>query len=347
MNKYYIARNYRSKFDAAGKAKMDCETILKRNGWINIGFKQTWISNAILGTTISALGITWALIRLKRKSTLCIQYPLSKFYRYVLCIARWKKCKIITIIHDSYALKDRKLSTIEEISILSKSDVLIVHNQPMKKWFIENNCNAKLIALGIFDYLHNPSAKQIRTPIDYKRYRIVFAGGIGGKKSFIYKFDNLSGTNFKLDVYGADFNKIYVKDKNNTMITYKGKYPSNEVIDHIDGDFGLVWYGDLLDTCGGLTAGKATAKYLKYNNPHKLSLYLQCDMPIIIWDKAAAAEFILENKIGIAVSSLYDMDIKLAELSKEEYKQFKANVSKIKDNLSKGYYLTSVINKIN
>ena len=83
---YYIARNYRSKFDAAGKAKMDCETILEETGWKNIGFKQTWISNPILGTVINVIGIIFALIRLKPKSTLCIQYPLHKFYNYILYV---------------------------------------------------------------------------------------------------------------------------------------------------------------------------------------------------------------------------------------------------------------------
>ena len=81
--KVYIARNYRSKFDAAGKAKMDCETILENNGWKNIGFKQTWIANSLIGTLISALGVTWALLRLQKGSTLCLQYPFNKFYQFI------------------------------------------------------------------------------------------------------------------------------------------------------------------------------------------------------------------------------------------------------------------------
>ncbi|WP_461634105.1 hypothetical protein [Labilibaculum euxinus] len=340
MNKYYIARNYRSKFDAAGKAKMDCETILKQNGWQNIGFNQTWISNAVLGTIISVVGITWALLRLKRKSILCLQYPLNKFYKYILWGARFKECKIITIVHDVYALKGRKLTTEQEIKMLSKSGVLILHNSSMRKWFEENSCSSKLVDLNIFDYLHTPTCEQKRTPVNYRDYRIVFAGGMGGKKSFIYKLDDFKRGNFRLDLYGVGFDDNCIKDKDNTILDYKGRFLSNEVIDYIDGDFGLVWYGDELDTCEGFTG-----QYLRYNNPHKLSLYVQCEMPIIIWDKAAMADFVIKNKIGITVSSLSELTYKMSLMTQNKFNEMKRNAIVVKKNLSEGYYLTVAIDE--
>ena len=340
MNKYYIARNYRSKFDAAGKAKMDCETILEKNGWKNIGFKQTWISNAILGTIISAVGITWALIRLKRKSILCLQYPLNKFYKYILWGAQLKKCRIVTIVHDVISLKGKFYYTEKEISILSKSECLILHNASMRKWFEENNVDARIVELDIFDYLHTPTANIPKNPVDYNEFRVVFAGGMGGKKSFIYELDSLERGNYKFDLYGVNFKKENIKDPNDTILDYKGFFPSNEVIDHIDGDFGLVWYGDALDSCDGMTG-----QYLKYNNPHKVSLYIQCEMPIIIWDKAAMADFVVENAIGIKVNSMYEIKTKLADVSKEEFDRMKDNTIQIKERLSNGQYLNDAIEK--
>ena len=340
MNKFYIARNYRSKFDAAGKAKMDCETILENNGWKNIGFKQTWISNAILGTLISALGITWALLRLKKRSTLCLQYPLNKFYKYILWGARIKKCKIITIVHDVYALKGRKLTTEQEINILSKSEVLILHNPSMNEWFTKNGIRSKLINLDIFDYLHKPTCKQKRNPVNHDNFRLVFAGGMGSEKSFIYGFDDMDKGKFRLDLYGVGFEKKSVRDLQNTILDYKGCFLSNEVIDYIDGDFGLVWYGDSLDTCEG-----PTGQYLKFNNPHKLSLYVLCDMPIIIWNKAAMADFVTQNKIGFAVESLHQIKEKLETLNKSDFDEFKINIKNTKHKLESGYYLTKAINQ--
>lgn len=340
MTKYYIARNYRSKYDAAGKAKMDCEVILERNGWKNLGFKQTWISNAILGTIVSAVGITWALLRLKKKSILCLQYPLNKFYRYILWGASLKRCHIVTIVHDVISLKRKVYFTEKEIGILSKSECLIVHNEHMRKWFEENKLDAKTVELDIFDYLHVPIVDIPKLPVDQKQYRIVFAGGMGGNKSFIYQLDTLKRGNFKYCLYGVGFNTNKIINPEDTILDYQGFFPSNEVIDHIDGDFGLVWYGDSLESCDG-----ATGQYLKFNNPHKLSLYLQCEMPIIIWEKAGMANFVSKNKIGITIGSLSEIQEKLMNLSQDEFDMLKANVLKMKEKLSEGYFLQAALQK--
>ncbi len=332
---YYIARNYRSKFNAAGKAKMDCENILKESGWKNIGFRQTWVSNAVLGTLISAIGITLALIRLKPKSLLCLQYPLNKFYKYILWGATLKKCTIITIVHDVYNLKGKLYKSPHELQLLSKSDSLILHNKTMCNWFEQQNIKANLIELDIFDYLHTPTINIQKNEVDPSKYRIVFAGNMG---KFVYMLDHLERGNYKFDLYGIGFNKDLIKDPNNTILDYKGFFKSNEVIDYIDGDFGLVWYGDSLDSCDG-----SAGQYLKYNNPHKLSLYIQCEMPIIIWNKAGMANFVIENNIGITISSLDELKEILTSLSKEDFNTMKNNVSNIKNKISKGYYLKTAI----
>ncbi len=338
MNKYYIARNYRSKFDAAGKAKMDCETILEKNGWKNIGFKQTWISNAIIGTIISAIGITWALVRLKPKSILCLQYPLNKFYNYILTIALLKQCRIITIVHDVYTLKGKVKRQKKELMILSKSETLIVHNSTMKEWFVEQNIKTNLIELDVFDYLHSSTNNIKKQPFNNSNYRIVFAGNMGGKKSFIYQLDAIKRGNFSIDLYGIGFDKEQINDPNNTILNYKGVFSSNEVIDHINGEFGLVWYGDSLKSCDG-----RTGQYLKYNNPHKVSLYIQCEMPIIIWSKAGMATFVEDNKIGITISSLEELSEKINNITPEDYNKMKANILILKEKISSGYFLNTAL----
>lgn len=337
-NKVYIARNYRSKFDAAGKAKMDCETILENNGWKNIGFKQTWISNSILGTLISALGVTWAILRLKSGSTVCLQYPFNKFYGYCLWGAKLKNSKVLTLVHDLKSLKGKYGHSDKEVELLKQSDQLIVHNDKMGAWFKEHKFSAEITNIEAFDYLHteNPNAK--RTPTNYEQLRIVFAGNMG---PFIFELDNLERGNFKFDLYGVGFDEKKVKNVNDTILDYKGCFPSNEVIDHIDGDFGLVWYGNTLDSCDG-----ETGQYLKYNNPHKLSLYLLCDMPIIIWDKAAMADLVEQEGIGFRVKSLRDIKQCLAELTPEQINEMKQNVQRVKADVQSGQFLTSALQRL-
>ena len=60
------------------------------------------------------------------------------------------------------------------------------------------------------------------------------------------------------------------------------------------------------ETCKG-----SFGEYLRINNPHKTSLYLASGIPVIIWSKAALAEFIEKNKCGITVDSLYEIADKL------------------------------------
>lgn len=338
LKKVFIARNYRSKFDAAGKAKMDCETILLNNGWKNIGFKQTWISNSVVGTLISALGVTWALIRLKTRSYLCLQYPFNKFYQYCLWAAKIKKCTVLTIVHDVKSLKGKYEFSQEEINILGKSEQLIVHNASMRKWFEQQGVKSQLFEISAFDYLHSAKNKTEQKPTNFQKLRIVFAGNMGSKRSFIYDFDTLNTKQFKVDLYGVGFHSGSVKKQQNSSLDYKGVFPADQVIDRIDGDFGLVWYGDSIDSCDG-----STGQYLKYNNPHKLSLYILCGMPIIIWDKAAIADFVTRNKIGLTVSSLRELPDKLKALRPSDIETLKNNVSNIKNKMQNGEFLGSAL----
>lgn len=70
----------------------------------------------------------------------------------------------------------------------------------------------------------------------------------------------------------------------------------------------------------------AYGNYLKYNNPHKVSLYIISNLPIIAWSKSAMAEFIQKNNIGILVNDLKEIPEKLKELSNEDYKKILENV---------------------
>ncbi|OUL58347.1 hypothetical protein [Pseudoalteromonas ulvae] len=339
MNKVYIARNYRSKFDAAGKAKMDCETILQNNGWKNIGLKQTWIANSILGTLISVFSVTLGILRLKKGSTLCLQYPFHKFYGYCLWGAKLKKCDVLTIVHDVRSLKGKYGFSEKEIAILNQSDKLIVHNDKMRAWFEQQNIKPQLANIEAFDYLHTDQPQAVRTPINVEQIRVVFAGNMG---PFIYELDHLERGNFKFDLYGVGFDASKIHDRENTRLDYKGCFPADKVIDCIDGDFGLVWYGNSLDSCDG-----ETGQYLQYNNPHKLSLYLLCEMPIIIWDKAAMADFVETAGIGFKVSSLKEIKQRLSELTPEQIAQMKANVLKVKADLQTGQYLSRALKALN
>ncbi|TPN82363.1 beta-1,6-galactofuranosyltransferase [Aquimarina algicola] len=344
MKGYYISRNYKSLFNAAGKAKTDCENILAEIGFKNLGFKQSSIPSSALGTIKNTFGISIALLRLPFKSVLCTQYPLNKFRNYIMFVARLKKCQIITIVHDVKFLKGRTRDANKELRQIASSKGIIVHNASMKQWFLEQKMESPIAVLGIFDYLLDKGLpNQNDKNLSPNPYEIVYAGGLSeGKNAYLYDLDQLKNDGFIMNLYGIGFDENKIKvNKEDSVLSYKGAFPSDVVAYHIEGSFGLVWDGISTEECSG-----QYGQYLKFNNPHKTSLYILCGLPVIVWDQAAISNFIVENNIGFTVSNLNQLSQKLQNLSKEEYQSMKANVEKVRKKIIAGGYLKDAINQI-
>lgn len=339
---YYISRNYNSLFNAAGKAKTDCEQVFKNLGFKNLGFKQSSIPSSALGTIKNTFGITMALLRLPFKSTICTQYPNNKFRGLILFFAKLKRCKIITIVHDVRSLKRRTKDIEKELSKIICSDVIIVHNESMKQWFLEQGTKIPVIVLGIFDYVSNEKPIQNKETKAEDIYKIAYAGGFGdGKNSYIFDFDKLPHDNYNIKLYGIGFdaNKRKVSEKE-SIIFYQGAFPSDQVAHKIEAHFGLVWDGISSETCSGQYGA-----YLKFNNPHKTSLYLLCGMPVIVWSEAAIAPFIVENNLGFGVSNLKDLNAVLENLTETDYVQMKTNVLKVQEQVKTGYFVETAVKR--
>lgn len=48
-------------------------------------------------------------------------------------------------------------------------------------------------------------------------------------------------------------------------------------------------------------------EYLKYNNPHKFSLYLAARVSVIVWSQSTLANFVRGNEIGLCRDCLQDL----------------------------------------
>lgn len=335
MNKYYISKNYRAQSSAGGKAKIDCERILESVGFKSIGLKRTIHSGSVSSFFRTLFGTLLGLLRLKKNSCICIQYPLKKYYNLVVKVAKKKNCQVITVIHDLGSHRRKKLSIAQEINSLNRNSVVISHNQFMSKWLEEHGLHTKIVNLQIFDYLSDVE-KNEHADAETK-YGLVFAGALSkGKNKFIYDLDALHPKKFSLNLYGG-FNKTDVTAEN-SIIDYKGSFLADELVAKLEGSFGLVWAGTSIEKCTG-----SLGEYLKFNNPHKTSLYLRAGLPIVIWDKAAMAKFIVDHCVGIAISSLANLDDELQKLSKEQYQEMKKNAEYLSKNLNDGYFLKSAI----
>lgn len=139
--------------------------------------------------------------------------------------------------------------------------------------------------------------------------------------------------NYKFNLYGPNFN--LEKSKN---INYHGVVSPEQLPNLLNSGFGLVWDGESIESCSGIFGN-----YLKYNNPHKLSLYLASGLPVIIWDKSAEAKFVNKNKVGITISSLRDIAEILNNFDEDRYIRLANNVKKISFNLTNGKYMSTAL----
>ena len=158
------------------------------------------------------------------------------------------------------------------------------------------------------------------------------------KNRFLYELDRLP-RQWHLSVYGKGLEADKILNKE--YFSYNGFLPADQLISSVQGDFGLVWDGFSVDACTG-----NFGEYLKYNNPHKTSLYIRCELPVIIWDQAALSDFVRSNGIGICISSLAELDTILSSLTPAQYAKMKQNTVEISKRLSQGYYITKALSEV-
>ncbi len=326
MKKFFISKNYKDRFTASSKAKLDVERILASNGYVNIGLPAKNIQNRLLGKIYNALSFYTGALRMPKNGIFFMQFPVSMDKRQM----KWAKAKgnrVVLIIHDLNLLRQSSQNSIE---VLKDADLLIVHTPAMKKWIEDNNINKNIEVLQIFDYLDSVKSKIE----DEQGYRVAFAGNLG-KSGFLKDLKGCSELKYRL--FGIGGENLELKEN----VIYCGCFPPYDLANHLDSHFGLVWDGDSLDECSG-----TTGTYLRYISPHKLSMYLSAGLPVIVWRQSAMAEFVENNKVGISVDSLSDIPSYLASITEKEYNILKKNAELQREKLGKGGYLSCILKKI-
>ena len=280
---------------------------------------------------------------LKEGDVLIIQFPLQEgfiFASHLLKNLKKKNIKTIAVIHDLETLRITKDNTIskkrkirlyiEEIPALKQFSKIVVHNQSMKKALMKKGISEdSMVTLKMFDYLIK-EGNELPESTKSEENNIIIAGNLSSYKvGYVYELPH----DVKFDLYGINYTGV-----TDNKIKYHGSYPSDELPWHLKGAYGLVWDGDTAKTCSGIFGD-----YLRINNPHKTSLYLACGIPIITWNKAAIAQYVRKNRVGITVSSLDEINEKLKDVSKDEYNLMRKNAKKCSERVRKGYYLKKAI----
>ena len=332
MKKYYLKVRGAENNTASLKAKLDIEQILSKEGYDNLYDTES------KGRKINLL-IAASRLMFESDAVIVTQYPfITPGERSVLNKVRKynKNIKLVSIIHDVNSLRDlghNTLDKIEEIKFMNENDCIISHNEYMTKWFKNNGVTTKIVNIEIFDYLSEHIEKNTYMS-NFKS--VYFAGNLDENKSKFIYLDEIKKLGFTFKLYGPNFN---VKSNTKNLI-YEGCFSPEELVYKFESGFGLIWDGTSIDECDGING-----EYLKYNNPHKTSLYLSSGLPVIIWSKAAMADFICKNKVGVKVNSLTEIENILKNMTLEEYKLLKKNAEKLQQQLLNGEFTINAINK--
>ena len=255
---------------AGSKAVQDVHHIAEQYGYETVNIKIVGGGQGIFGKVKRQViyFYQWmkCLMKMKNSNIVLLQHP----FRYTQCgrerVLRFlktkKKIKFISLVHDVEELRTASRINYyqrEFIFMLKLTDVLIVHNDNMKEYFINKGVSPdKIVILRIFDYIQTNTTKMM--PVFEKS--ITIAGNLDTTKSrYIEQLKLLDG--IKVNLFGPNFDYKMLTNKD---IRYHGSFQADEIPMMLNSGFGLVWDGERIDTCQG-----GYGQYLRYNNPHKLS----------------------------------------------------------------------------
>lgn len=325
----------------AGKARVDVRDILLDSGYDDVILFQNGCKKSIIMMQI-VIGCLRTIAKAEKGDQIFFQYPYySKLVHHIIfgllyMGKRIKGYKVCMLIHDVMSMRSDawmteagKKALRSEVKAWRWIDRVICHSENMRAVFLKVCDFDRYVILGPFDYLYDGSTcvrKYSSQPI------VMFAGNLNRLKcGFIYLLGEIEDVRF--DLYGPRYSGVQTEN-----IRHRGTFSSEELVANLDGQFGLVWDGDALETCAGYFG-----EYLKYNSPHKFSLYLAAGVPVIVWEKSALAEYVRRKRIGLAIRDLRELTNTLRDLHEQEYNEMVKNVMLVRTDIIRGQQLKNAL----
>lgn len=309
--------------NAGGKAKNDAYDIAEK-----LGFEASY--HPVDKRVIRVIQQYASMRKFDSADVVLMQYPAVDFRILPNFLKHIDSAKTtIALIHDLRSIQGSGAEEdVAEIPILNHFKYVIAHNKHMERFLMQKGYMGQVINLEMFDYLHDDK-ESVQEPKGDGA--IAFAGNLG-KSRFINELASVNGVKFLL--YG---NRGKEEIPQSEYVNYKGSLPSDEIVYKLEGDFGLVWDGDSIKTCSG-----KQGEYLRFNNPHKMSLYIAAGKPIITWKHAAVADFVKQHNIGIVVDDLTELES--LDLS-NDYQLMRNNVLGLKKQIASGEFFAKALRK--
>jgi len=333
---YFLSERPTGDANAGSKARGDVETVLQDQGFTP--FEH--IEERRFPSKLRKLAYKASPAYLRKLAhiesfhghRLILQYPFYYDAITLRCLRRLvRQNETILVVHDVDALRSfGRISEADEIATLRSAVCLIVHNAQMAEALCARGVTTPMVELGVFDYLLTepfPAQQRQLAP------SVAFAGNLG-KSRFL---QDASFLQLPLDVhlYGVGFDAARYPGE---RIHYHGSFPPDRVPYEMDGSFGIVWDGTSAAGCTG-----SFGEYLRYNNPHKLSLCIASGLPVITWREAATAAFVEREGIGFTVGSLTEIPARITALTEADYENYRSNLQRLQQGVCTGSYMRSAL----
>jgi hypothetical protein len=311
------------------KARMDVLHLLRDAGY------------AVLEVPSQARPGEWlALMRQIRQAlggaggNILIEYPFQQRKRlYALAtMARLAGASFHVLLHDLDSLRFADSPSQREIAVLRLFDGIVSHNPAMTEWLREGGIRSPIVDLNLFDYRCGPAAVPAHEQNITAPLKVACCGNLSWDKArYIYdpRLSALQGV--RLDLYGAFFEPDRMPSR---RLEYHGAFDPDMPALQDRYHFGLVWDGTGVDQCEG-----SYGNYMRYNNPHKLSLYVALGLPVVVWRESAIAEFVQRCGIGTTVRDLRELGTLAQRIGNDEYRSMVGNILPLSHAVRRGDFL--------
>ncbi len=332
----------------AGRVLVTTEVPSQPTAWTKAR-EDVWGITAGLGYTTLQLPaslspVAWAgflrdlAARVSPGGAVLVEYPFEHRKRlYVLALwCRWRGVRLQGLIHDLHALRFGSPAP-RELAVLRLFDALIAHNARMSQWLRNGGLDRPIVDLELFDYLvdapADPEPVTWHEPALAAPLKLVCAGNLSHPKArYIYDpaLADLQGV--EISLFGAFFEPERMPPS--PVVRFKGVF--NPARPMLDGryHFGLVWDGESAQRVAG-----HYGHYMRYNNPHKVSLYAALGLPVVVWEEAAIAGFVLEQGVGVTVGDLREVADLHRKLQPADYQRMVAHMHRLRARVTEGHFL--------
>lgn len=318
---------------AGGKAPADVRALAQQMGFRLIDiprFRRNGPFGQLMGALHAALSIVRVALLVGPEHCVIVQYSLGRACDRLVGLLIVRRRRSVALVHDLETLRTPGLAA-REMKNLARFPVVLVHNDAMAAYLRRQlPASTEFVTVTAFPYLVADPAEL--SPLSVRPDKLYFIGNLAKEKaSFIY---GLGALGVPTVTYGPNINPALLGEN----VEHMGVLPSECPRVAARDGFGIVWDGQ-----SALSLEGRNGNYLRYNSPHKFSLYMALGLPVIVPEESALAPIVRETGIGFVVRDLPEAAALVTSCTPECWRQMAMAVLDFRGRITNGSGMMTAI----